>query len=99
MKKKIIYVTSSRADFGIVSSLLLKLEKSSKIDFYLIVTGTHFLKKFGYSFQEIEDLNISNVIKIKFSQKKIDNLNHYIGELSKKYSDIVDLINPDPPRT
>ena len=95
MKKKIIYVTSSRADFGIVSSLLLKLEKSSKIDFYLIVTGTHFLKKFGYSFQEIEDLNISNVIKIKFSQKKIDNLNHYIGELSKRYSDIVDLINPD----
>jgi UDP-hydrolysing UDP-N-acetyl-D-glucosamine 2-epimerase len=95
MKKKIIYITSSRADFGIVSSLLLKLEKSSKIDFYLIVTGTHFLKKFGYSFQEIEDLKISNVIKIKFSQKKIDNLNHYIGELSKKYSDIVDLINPD----
>ena len=68
--KKIIYVTSSRADFGIVSSLLLKLEKSSKIDFYLIVTGTH-LKKFGYSFQEIEDLNISNVIKIKFSTKKL----------------------------
>lgn len=95
MKKKIVYITSSRADFGIVSSLLLKLEKSSKIDFYLIVTGTHFLKKFGYSFQEIEDLKISNVIKIKFSQKKIDNLNHYIGELSKRYSDIVDLINPD----
>ncbi len=95
MKKKIIYVTSSRADFGIVSSLLLKLEKSSKIDFYLIVTGTHFLKKFGYSFQEIENLKISNVIKIKFSQKKIDNLNLYIGELSKRYSDIVDLINPD----
>ena len=22
-------------------------------------------------------------------------MNHYIGELSKKYSDIVDLINPD----
>ena len=48
MKKKIVYITSSRADFGIVSSLLLKLEKSSKIDFYLIVTGTHFLKKFGH---------------------------------------------------
>lgn len=95
MKKKIIYVTSSRADFGIVSSLLLKLEKSSKIDFYLIVIGTHFLKNFGYSFKEIKELKIKNVIKIKFKQKKIDDLNYYISHLSKKYTDLLDLINPD----
>ncbi len=95
MKKKIIYVTSSRADFGIISSLLLKLEKSSKIDFYLIVTGTHFLKNFGHSFKEIKKFKIKNVINIKFTQKKIDDLNYYFGHLSKKYTDILDLINPD----
>lgn len=95
MKKKIIYVTSSRADFGIVSSLLPKLQKSSYIEFYLIVTGTHFLKNFGYSFKEIQKLKIKNVINIKFSQKKIDDLNYYISHLSKKYTDLIDLINPD----
>ena len=52
--KKIIYVTSSRADFGIVSSLLLKLEKSSKIDFYLIVTGTQFLKNLDIVFKKLK---------------------------------------------
>ena len=50
--KKIFFFTSSRSDFGIQLPLIKKFSQSKKFKTYTIITGSHFDKKFGYSFNE-----------------------------------------------
>lgn len=65
-KLQICAVTTTRADYGIMRPLLLKLNNSDWADLKLCVTGTHLLKQFGYTIKEIEkdNLNIDKKISI-----------------------------------
>lgn len=48
-KYKVAYATGSRADYGIVKNYLRLLDNDKKIDFSVLVTGSHLEDKFGYS--------------------------------------------------
>ena len=65
-KLQICAVTTTRADYGIMRPLLLKLNDADWADLKLCVTGTHLLKQFGYTIKEIEkdNLNIDKKISI-----------------------------------
>ena len=65
-KLQICTVTTTRADYGIMRPLLLKLNDADWTDLKLCVTGTHLLKQFGYTLKEIEkdQLNIDKKISI-----------------------------------
>lgn len=49
VKKKIAIVTGSRADYYLLKNLIICLNKSKKFKLYLIVTGQHLSKNYGYS--------------------------------------------------
>lgn len=51
--RKIALVTSTRAEYGIMSRLIENLDKDEDIDFYLLVTGMHLSEKFGMTKNEI----------------------------------------------
>ena len=53
MKRKICVLTTSRADYNHLFVLMDALKNSKGIDFRLIVTGMHTLRKYGYTCQEI----------------------------------------------
>ena len=68
---KIATVTTSRADFGILFPVISYLNGLKKINHKLIVTGSHFLKKYGSSLQEINEKKIKKKILLnpfKFSK-------------------------------
>ena len=50
---KIAAVTSTRADYGLLSNLIGALQNDQAFDFSLIVTGTHLSQKHGMTVQEI----------------------------------------------
>lgn len=52
--KKILIVTERRADYSKFRPLLRLIEKSSKLDYNLIVTGSHLLREHGYTINEIK---------------------------------------------
>ena len=52
--KKIALVTATRAEYGILRPLIMKLEKDNDLELQLLVTGTHLEDKFGYTKNEIE---------------------------------------------
>lgn len=64
--KKLAYITGSRAEYGIVKRLLLKLQEDNNIDFSVIVTGMHLDQKYGSTINNLVDdgINISEVIPI-----------------------------------
>ena len=52
-KKKICYVTGSRADFGLLSILIEETKKNKHFQVQIIATGSHLSKRYGNSYKEI----------------------------------------------
>ena len=67
---KICTVTGSRAEFYILKNLIKKLTKSKSIKQHLIVTGSHNLKTFGSTINQIKKEKIKIESKISISLKK-----------------------------
>nr|WP_238327355.1 UDP-N-acetylglucosamine 2-epimerase [Rodentibacter pneumotropicus] len=55
MKKRIAYVTGSRAEYGIVKRLLKSLQNDPELDFSLIVTAMHLDPQYGNTVKIIEE--------------------------------------------
>ena len=92
--KKIIFVTSTRADFGKLKSLIkiLKTKKGFKV--YIVITGMHVIPKFGNTFREVTKIFRSKIIKFK-NQSLGDRLEIILTKTSEKFSRIVKKIEPD----
>ena len=54
LKKKILIVTERRADYSKFRPIIKEIEQSSKLDYFLIVTGSHLLKEYGQTIHDIE---------------------------------------------
>jgi len=52
-RKKIAYITGTRADFGVMTSLLHAIDNSSKLELSLYATGMHLMPQFGNTIQEV----------------------------------------------
>jgi GDP/UDP-N,N'-diacetylbacillosamine 2-epimerase (hydrolysing) len=52
--RKIIYVSGTRADYGLMRELLTKLDHSEFFDFSICVTGMHLDLLYGNTYKEIE---------------------------------------------
>ena len=51
--KKIMIVTSTRADYGLLRPVIRRVADSDKLTLSLVVTGTHLLKEYGETVSEI----------------------------------------------
>lgn len=52
--RSIIYVTGTRADFGLLQRTLRLVHQSARLNIALCVTGMHLSRRFGYTVREIE---------------------------------------------
>lgn len=62
--KKIAIATATRAEYGILHPLLVRLMEEKAFDVQLLVTGTHLEEQFGYTVKEIEKDGIPIARKI-----------------------------------
>lgn len=65
MKKKIGVLTATRAEFGLLKPLILRLMKEDLFELKVLVTGTHLSSDFGNTCNEIEDEGIPIAEKIE----------------------------------
>ena len=52
--RRLLFVTGTRADFGLMRSTLLILHDHLELDVSVIATGMHLSPEFGLTVQEIE---------------------------------------------
>ena len=52
-KKKIVFLTGTRADYGKIKSLISSVQNSPLYNPIIIATGMHIIKKYGYTYEEI----------------------------------------------
>lgn len=94
---KIAAVTTTRADFGLLSSLLKALRDDTDFDLKLVVTGTHLSAKHGMTINEI--LSDSFAVDTKISFDLSDDtplaLTISVADFTKKIAHSFDTIGPD----
>ena len=96
-KRKIVVTTGTRAEYGILRSILDEIKNSKKLELQLIVTGSHLSKKHGFTVNEIKkngykiDAKINMVPKMnsEFESTKI------LGNAIVSFSKIFRRLNPD----
>lgn len=99
MKKKIMMITERRADYTKLRPILEEISKSKKLQYYLVVTGSHLLKDHGLTIKEIisDGFRISKTFSM-FQKKRKDTgaeMARSFGRAILNLSDIIEKIKPD----
>lgn len=94
MKKKIIFLTGTRADYGKMKTLMLKVQEHSKYELFLFVTGMHLMPLYGSTWREIEKDGFKNVYHFanQFTETSTDQA---LGNTIKGLSEYILEVRPD----
>lgn len=60
-KKRIVFLTGTRADFGKIKSLISRLEDHPDFEAFLFVTGMHLMEQYGYTVIEVQRCNFTHL--------------------------------------
>lgn len=96
-KKKLLFVTGSRGEWGYIRPILKLIEKSDEFSYSLCVTNMHLVPSFGESVKEIENDGFTIDYRINIS---IDGYNHVtqvksLGIFLASFADILASAKPD----
>ena len=97
MKIRIVVFTGTRSEYGLMKTLIRKINKDLDFDLFLIVSGTHFNSNFGETINEIfEDFEERNkIITIKNQYDEGDEMGFKTAEIIKSVTSVLKQINPE----
>jgi UDP-N-acetylglucosamine 2-epimerase (hydrolysing) len=91
IKKKIVFLTGTRADFGKLKSLIKITQESELFEVYIFATGMHMNSLYGSTVNEIVKSGFKNIYtyinhdRVEYMDrtlsKTIDGFSHYIAEI------------------
>lgn len=94
MKKKVVFLTGTRADYGKIKSLMAKVLESEEYELDIFVTGMHMLSKYGSTYKEIEKDGFENTFK--FVNTKVNqNMDITLSNTIVGFSNYVSELQPD----
>lgn len=93
-KKKIVFLTSTRADYGKLKSIIIKLQNNSKYITRVFVTGTHNIHYYGKTIGEIKKDKIKNLHVFK-NQDLSSTMNKMLINTITGFSDFLKKEKPD----
>ena len=94
MKRKIVFITATRADFGKLKPLMKRVEQSTEFELHIFVTGMHMLKKYGFTCSEVEKENYKNLHKY-VNQNTSDSMSQAIAKTISGFNDYITELEPD----
>lgn len=94
-KKKILFISSSRADYGIIRNLVLKLKNISKFNVALLAMGDHLVVSKGNTINEIVKDKIKIICRLKISKKFYEENSETIVSLQKSIRLNINKFKPD----
>src|SRR5690348_10431131 len=67
-RRKVCYITGTRADFGLIQSTLQHIRKFVTLDLSLVVTGMHLMRGHGLTVAEIERAGLPIAARIEVEE-------------------------------
>ena len=91
---KVMFLTGTRADFGKLKTLMLKLQDDDRFHVQIFVTGMHMLSKFGSTWDEVRKAGLLNIYKF-INQNESDSMDQVLAKTVAGLSDYVKEMKPD----
>lgn len=93
-RKKILFITGTRADYGKIKSLMKTMDRSDSYEVYIYVSGMHLLAQYGNTYKEVLKDHYQNV-HVAFGQQFSDNMSSTLGSVLINLSGYVSQVEPD----
>lgn len=95
--KKICILTATRAEYGLLKPIIIKLMGVSEFDVRVVVTGAHLSPEFGLTYKEIEDdgIKIDKKIEILLSSDTPASISKSMGLAMISFADYFEELMPD----
>jgi len=95
-KKKIVFLTGTRADYGKIKSLISSVQNSPLYNPIIIATGMHIIKKYGYTYEEIlKDFKGIKLYKFRNDTVKNNTMDLIVSKTIIQLNKIIKKIKPD----
>ena len=94
IKKKIVFLTGTRADFGKLRPLIEIVNNSNEFECHIFVTGMHTLSRYDFTYREVEKRGYKNVF-VFTNQNDFENTDIVLANTIKGFSNFVKEILPD----
>ncbi len=97
MKRKVCIITGTRAEYGLLSSLMQEILNSDEFELQIIATGMHLSPEFGMTYRELEKdgFSINNKIEILLSADTPSAISKSMGLGLIGFSDAYTQLEPD----
>lgn len=96
MKRKILYITGTRADYGLMKSVLKEIEKHPKLELEIVATGMHLMEEFGMTINEIKKEGFKiHEIDATYENDNKESMANFIGKFIKLLTKKVKEIKPN----
>lgn len=94
--RKICVVTTTRAEYGLLKSLMKEIADDPCLELQILVSGTHFNSEFGNTYKEIEkDFVISAKVPMETSSDKAKDLSCSMAGLQCNITQKFEQLEPD----
>ena len=95
--RSVIYITGTRADFGLMHSTLTQINKSSNLSLSLIVTGMHLSNKYGYTIEEIKSsgIEIAGQVPVNLEPETGKTMSLALSVMIAEFTKILNEAKPD----
>lgn len=95
-KKKIAYISGTRADFGLMMPVLRAIERSEKLQLQVYANGIHLMSEFGETIKEVlKEFPQTRLIKATFKSDNRVGLAEFTGDFLKKLVVVLGKDRPD----
>jgi UDP-N-acetylglucosamine 2-epimerase (hydrolysing) len=94
LKKKIVFLTGTRADFGKLKSLIKETQNDNGFDVHIFATGMHMNSKYGKTVIEIFKSGFSNIYQF-INHNDYDSMDTILAKTIEGLSNYIKEIKPD----
>lgn len=94
-KKRVLFLTGTRADFGKMKTLLRELKESGEFEIAIFITGMHMLRRYGFTCDEVLKTGYYHEFYTFVNQSSFDSMDVVAGKTISGFSDCVKNIEPD----
>lgn len=95
MKKKIVFLTGTRADYGKIKPLMRVLQDSRQYELYVYVTGMHLSRIHGSTYHEVLADAWTNIQIDYPSMNQMGSMAFNLSGILKNFSGYLNLVKPD----
>ena len=94
-RKKILFITGTRADYGKIKPIMQRMERMQDgYEVFVYVSGMHLLQKYGSTYREVQKDGYRNTY-VAFEQVMTDNMSYNLGVVLMNLARYAEKVQPD----